>query len=73
MIPSVWFTGHHGFIGRTLVSKIMSGRTSRLLLPTMSNEAYSLRSIPLVHFDFLVEEILAFRQNVILFVYIKVV
>jgi hypothetical protein len=28
---------------------------------------YYLRSIPLVHFDFLVEEILAFHQNVIRF------
>jgi hypothetical protein len=30
-------------------------------------ELYYLCSIPLVHFDFLVEEILAFHQNVIQF------
>ena len=31
-------------------------------------EMYYLRSIPLVQFDFLVEEILAFHRNVIRFV-----
>jgi hypothetical protein len=54
--------GGGGFVGPPY-----EARETKVFSP-LKHEAYYLRSIPLVHFDFLVEEILAFHRNVIRFV-----